>query len=218
MKCRKEMMAKVITAFLSVMLITPSAVNVATYNDFIDIKETTHEIAEKARSIGLPETHDIIVNAQKLWHEADQAINNEEYDKPEMITYYSENDVRLLAQVCFCEARGIKSKTEVACIMWTILNRHDFGYGSIKDIVTAPNQFSYYSSAPTISDYGYDLVGLASDVLERWNNEKNGVYDVGRVLPKDYLWYSGDGKHNKFRNQYKTSSYWDYSLKNPYDN
>ena len=31
----------------------------------------------------------------------------------------------MLAKVAYCESRGIKSKTEIACVMWVILNRVD---------------------------------------------------------------------------------------------
>lgn len=141
---------------------------------------------------------------------------------PEQTTvlYYTENDVTMLAKVAFCEARGIKSKTEIACVMWTILNRLDSGkYGSsIASIVTAPNQFAYYRSARTVSDYGYDLKELARDVLSRWNQEKNGETEVGRVLPASYCWYTGDGRANHFRNAYRGGNRWNYSLPSPYEN
>jgi len=214
----KKMIAKLLSAFLGVTILLPSTVNAATYDELVEIKETSHSIAQQARSIGLPETNEIIVEAKALWHEADQKIQRKEYDQPIATTYYVEEDVELLSKVAFCEARGIQSKTEIACIMWTILNRHDNGYGSIRDIITAPNQFAYYSSAPTISDYGYDLRALAQDVLDRWNQERNGAKEVGRVLPKDYLWYSGDGTRNYFRNQYRSGSNWNYSLESPYEN
>lgn len=130
---------------------------------------------------------------------------------------YTATDAVMMARVMFLEARGIKSKTEIACIGWTILNRVDAGYGSIQKVITAPNQFAYRASASTTSDYGYDLVALATDVLDRWSREKAGQAAVGRVLPKGYLWYAGDGKHNYFRNQYKGGTRWTYSLPSPYE-
>ena len=130
---------------------------------------------------------------------------------------YTTTDAVMMARVMFLDARGIKSKTEIACIGWTILNRVDAGYGSIQKCITAPNQFAYRASAPTTSDYGYDLIALATDVLDRWSREKAGQAAVGRVLPKGYLWYAGDGKHNYFRNQYKGGTRWTYSLPSPYE-
>lgn len=130
---------------------------------------------------------------------------------------YTSTDAVMIARVMFLEARGIQSKTEIACVGWTILNRVDAGYGSISAVITAPNQFAYSASASTTSDYGYDLIALATDVLDRWSREKAGQTNVGRVLPKGYLWYAGDGKHNYFRNQYKGGTRWDYSLPSPYE-
>ena len=148
----------------------------------------------------------------------------QEYKAPEPeqtpVLYYTENDVTMLAKVAYCEARGIQSKTEIACVMWTILNRLDSGtYGSsIGAIVTAPNQFAYYRSARTVSAYGYDLKDLARDVLSRWNREKNGETQVGRVLPASYCWYTGDGRANHFRDAYRGGNRWNYSLPSPYEN
>lgn len=133
------------------------------------------------------------------------------------IKQYTSTDAVMMARVMFLEARGIQSKTEIACVGWTILNRVDAGYGSISAVITAPNQFAYSASASTTSDYGYDLIALATDVLDRWSREKAGQTSVGRVLPKGYLWYAGDGKHNYFRNQYQGGTRWDYSLPSPYE-
>lgn len=130
---------------------------------------------------------------------------------------YTATDAVMVARVMYLEARGIRSKTEIACVGWTILNRVDAGMGSIQAVITAPNQFAYRPSAPTTSDYGYDLVALATDVLDRWSREKAGEGNVGRVLPQGYLWYAGDGSHNYFRNQYKGGTRWTYSLSSPYE-
>lgn len=202
-----------LTTLILVALLMQIRAIAVTYQDLEIQKETAHEIAQKARELGLPDTHQIIQSAKELWEEANRAIENEEY---EIQLHYSEQDVAFLAKVAFCEARGIESKTEIACVMWTILNRCDNGYGTIKAVVTAPQQFAYYQKAPTVSGYGYDLVTLARDVLNRWSKEKNGIEDVGRVLPKEYLYFSGDGEHNYFKN--KESTRWDYSLPSPYEN
>ena len=147
-----------------------------------------------------------------------------DYNEPK---YYTEEDILLLARTAYCEGRGIPSKMELACVMWTVLNRVDCDWqndfkdkNTIKEVVLQPKQFAYSESAPLVTDYGYDLYELAQDVLDRWSREKNGDPDPGRVLPKEYLWYAskGDG-HNYFRTVYRGSNivYWDYSLPNPYE-
>lgn len=136
---------------------------------------------------------------------------------------YSSADAVMIARTMFNESRGIQSKTEIACIGWTALNRVDAGSkagfrDTIAGVLTQPNQFAYSAGAPTTSDYGYNLVELATDVLDRWSREKAGQTNVGRVLPRDYMWYAGDGKHNYFRNKYQGGTRWNYSLPSPYEN
>ena len=129
--------------------------------------------------------------------------------------HYNVLDVEVMAKILYREARGISSKTEQACVCWVICNRVDAGYaGTPTEVMTSPSQFAYIENTPIDPE----LYALAGDVLERWNREKNGETDVGRVLPKDYLWFSGDGAHNHFRNQYSGGSRWDYSLPSPYEN
>jgi hypothetical protein len=171
-------------------------------------QEKAHQIAQTAREMGLPETDPIITRASAIWNEN------------AYIQYYTDDDAIMLAKTMFGEARGIRSETELACIAWTVLNRVDAGYGSIGQVVTAHKQFAYHSSNPTVNDYGIDLLSLSYDVLTRWNNEKNGQADVGRVLPSDYLWYNANrvGSHNYFYNVYEGKIKWNYSLQSPYTN
>ena len=137
-----------------------------------------------------------------------------EQTKPPYVMYYDESDIVMLAKLMYQECGGVPSDTEKACVVWTVLNRVDEYGGTIYEVVTAKNQFAYYNDRP-VDDALYQL---AKDVLTRWNNEKNGEVNVGRVLPPDYLWFSGDGEHNHFRNAYKGQfSIWDYSLETPYE-
>lgn len=135
-------------------------------------------------------------------------------------------DAIMLAQLVYGEAPGVYSLTEQACVMWTVLNRIDIGdhhgdsaqYGdSIEEIITS-GAYYYESWFGTTDHYGRDLIWLAEDVLDRWEREKAGETDVGRVLPADYLWFCGDGEHNYFRNAYESPyDEWDYSLPSPYE-
>ena len=135
---------------------------------------------------------------------------------------YTKSDATVIAKIMYGEARGIKSKTEIACIAWCILNRVDAGMGkSIEAVATAKSQFYYKAGAPTVSDHGYDLVALATDVLDRWSREKAGQTNVGRVLPKQYKWYAGDGSHNWFYPSWprKRAQRWNFkSAQSPYPN
>lgn len=133
------------------------------------------------------------------------------------VMYYTEDEVTMVAKVLKCECGGLPSVTEQACVAWVVCNRVDsdeFDGNTISDIVTARYQFAYYPN----TEVDDELYELALDVLSRWNAERNGEASVGRVLPKDYTYFTGDGVHNYFRNAYKGNySIWDYSLPSPYE-
>ena len=131
-----------------------------------------------------------------------------------------EADVTMIAKTIYGEAQGIWSLTEQAAVAWTICNRADStGYGmgkSIKYVVTFQDQFHGYSPYhPVYDDYGRDLRILAADVIIMWQMEKDG-YDVMRVLPKEYKWFSGLDGHNVFRDEYKGGNRWGWELPSPY--
>lgn len=133
------------------------------------------------------------------------------------VMYYTEDEVVMMAKLLYRECRGVPSKTQQACVAWSVCNRVDsdeFDGSTITEIVTAKRQFVYRENTP-VWDELYDL---ALDVLTRWNAERNGEVSVGRVLPKDYTFFSGDSERNYFRNAYKGDySIWDYSLESPYE-
>ena len=112
---------------------------------------------------------------------------------------YTDADAKMIARVIWGEARGIRSQTERACIAWTVLNRVDHYGWSIKKTVTMRGQFYYSNRFPVTQEN----LWLARDVLKRWSNEKAGAKNVGRVLPRGYMWYAGNGRHNVFRNRYR---------------
>ena len=122
-------------------------------------------------------------------------------------------EAELIGRTIWGEAGGIKSEAERAAVAWCILNRVDASGESIREVVTAPNQFHGYKSRGVCPQQHIDL---ATDVLIRWKAEKQGRDDVGRVLPADYLYFMGDGKHNHFTTEYLGTDYWDWSLTDPY--
>lgn len=127
---------------------------------------------------------------------------------------WTDEEVIVLAKMLWGEARGVSSDAEKAACVWCVLNRVDHGYGDIITVVTAPEQFVGYNAKNPIDD---DLITLCIDVLSRWYAEREGQVEVGRVLPADYLWFSGDGERNHFRNAYRGGDRWDWSLPSPYE-
>ena len=127
---------------------------------------------------------------------------------------WTDREANLLAKMLWGETRGNKSVTEIAACVWCVLNRVDYYDSTITDIVTAPHQFAGCRSKNPVDPY---LKEIAEDVLARWFDEKDGNPDAGRVLPADYMWFTGDGKHNIFTNAFKDGQIWDWSLPSPYE-
>lgn len=132
----------------------------------------------------------------------------------EKIPLYEE-ELIILAKIIYREARGIKDTSHKAAVVWCILNRVDsdiFDGDTIKEIATAPHQFCWVEKTPVKEEF-YEL---AKDVIIRWELEKMGYSDVGRVLPKEYTFFAAHKKINRFRTGYRTKDYWDWSLESPY--
>ena len=142
--------------------------------------------------------------------------NNEaEVIEPKIENPFTNEEIDYITKTVWGEARGL-SKTQQAGVVWTILNRFDDGrFGKeIIDVITAPNQFAGYKSTHPVVPEVRDLV---VDVLDRYSQEKAGIENVGRVLPKDYLYFRGNGKINLFSKIWKSNDIWDWSLESPYD-
>lgn len=172
------------------------------------IYEVIYTPEVKAKPV-IDEIHDVIV--EKDGKEEDYSV------------YINEDDVELIANVIFGEARGIDSTEQKAAVAWCILNRLDSGrWGtSIYNVVSARNQFDGFNPDRR---YSYDELlilhdcrKLARDVLERYYHEKFSDKEVGRVLPKDYLFFYGQDGINKFTKEWRDyDSLWDWSLESPY--
>ena len=124
-------------------------------------------------------------------------------------------EVEMLAKTIWAEARGVPSTARQAAVAWCALNRLDVGtFGdTLAEVLSKPYQFAYDPASPVTDEF----LALADDVLHRWYLEQNGVEDVGRTLPEDYLFFEGDGLRNHFRKTYeKTGATWDWSLPDPY--
>lgn len=166
------------------------------------IEETSRISIEETTELVIPTTTKAVTTTEKI------TAKNTSY------TYYTEQDAIDIAKVLYRECRGVPSKTEQACVAWTILNRADKNNSSIRSIITAPNQFAFSNN----TKLDRELLGLAYDVLNRWSDEKDGIVDVGRVLPCEYLYFEGRNGRNHFRNRYNGNyDIWDYSLPSPYE-
>ena len=131
---------------------------------------------------------------------------------------YTEAEVEMIAKTVYGEALVTDSETEMSAVIWCILNRVDAdGYAcgkSIEYVITYPGQFSGYRKSNPVTP---EIDLLVRDVLDRWYAEKNGSEDVGRTLPAEYIYFIGDGYTNYFTTEWKSDTYWDWSLESPYE-
>ena len=122
-----------------------------------------------------------------------------------------------IAKTIYGEAM-VCSTTERATVAWCILNRADDARDAtpagVIAVVTKPHQFHGYAADNPVLP---ELKELALDVIGRWLDEKDGKADTGRVLPREYLFFYGDGKHNHFRTEWDGGQVWDWSLQSPYE-
>lgn len=126
-------------------------------------------------------------------------------------------EVEALTRMLYGEARGIPSDMEKAACVWCVLNRVDnldFP-DTVLAVLEQPHQFAGYSPNYPVTEKNK---AIATDVLTRWMEERAGVTDVGRVLPAEYLFFTGDGEHNIFTNEWCGDATWNWSLENPYEN
>ena len=128
-----------------------------------------------------------------------------------------EREIPYIAKTVWGEARGC-SITEQAAVVWCILNRVDsqlsYMPNNIIDVITQEEQFLGYREEFPVTDSIRELV---IDILTRWELEKAGQENVGRILPSEYLWFYGDGQHNHFRDSFYGGIQWSWSLESPYN-
>lgn len=113
-------------------------------------------------------------------------------------------DVEAIARTLYGECRGVESEAEKEAVAWVILNRLDAGYAdTVLGVVSAPGQFTGYSPEHPLWP---ELVEVARRVLTLHHREQLGE-SVARVLGPEYLWFSGDGVRNWFRDSYGGGTY-----------
>lgn len=168
----------------------------------------------------------LAVAAAFAWSGRPQEQEATETATPEPITLEFEDQEAIdpmeaskvaLAKMVWGEARGC-STTEQAATIWCVLNRYDSGdrfwADTVEGITTQPCQFYGYDPSNPVDP---DILALVEDVLARWMAEKECVGSVGRVLPKEYLYFTGDGVHNYFTTEWQGGQTWDWSLESPYE-
>lgn len=156
----------------------------------------------------------VIIEVAEPMPEPEPASLEEPEQEP--VSIFTEYDVELIGRTIWGEAGGVRSMAERAAVAWCILNRVDGRGITIQQAVTARKQFHGYRPAVLWGECPDEHLELARDVLQRWEAEKNGTEDVGRVLPAEYQYFVGDGERNHFTVEYQDGQYWSWTLKSPY--
>ncbi len=124
----------------------------------------------------------------------------------------TEEEETRLAKMVYGEDRE-NSLMERSATIWCAFNRAELWDMSISDVVTT-GAFHGYFSGQKAPDWARELV---RDVALRYALEQLGYEDVGRTLPKDYLYFAGGNGTNRFRTKDSGGEYWDWSAEDPYD-
>lgn len=150
---------------------------------------------------------------------ADLAVANEVIDAMKDEEYVvgftvTNTEIDMIAKTVWGEARGCNT-LEQSAVVWCILNRVDAGWGTIAEVITAPNQFHGYSSSFPVTE---DIKTVVEDVVARWKLEKVGCGNVGRTLPNRFLYFVADGTGigNIFRTSWNGGERWNWDCWNPY--
>ena len=150
-----------------------------------------------------------IVYARAAWEEQTSpapTVSTEEPAEPEQSEppvyyemYFTEDDVAEVAKMLWGEARGCTRDNQIKCA-WVVVNRVDDERfpDTIQGVLSQPSQFHGYDPTYPVTD---ELYSIAFDVLTRWSYEKQGI-PVRRELEKSYLYFTGNGVENIFREVY----------------
>ena len=196
---RKEKKLVVITA-----TVLPLVILWASFVLNAKVNALEEQVARDAAELRVPGAVD---------HIPEEPVQEESIEPEPVAPKLDPYEVELIGRTIWGEAGGIKSDAEKAAVAWCILNRVDAWDITIEEAVTTPQQFQGYRSW---GECPQEHLDLAADVLTRWELEKQGKENVGRVLPADYLFFLGDGKHNHFTTEFLGTDTWDWSLTDPY--
>ena len=120
-----------------------------------------------------------------------EAVQGNTSGAGEPVQTWTQQDMIDMADIMYWEACGISDEANIMGVGCVIMNRVDAGWGTLRQVMHAPNQFADFGGAPRYNQCGIDLWALAERVL-------NGE----RVIGPQYLYYGGDGHLNHFRTSY----------------
>lgn len=183
-----------------------------------NIIERTVKLTPKNNKIIIAEITKIELPKLEYFSDNIQVLVTDE-TREKILTLVDENikHIECLAKIIWLEGGGESIEYQSA-VAWTVFNHFDLGdWGdTLTDVITYPGHFAWDKYAP-INDIQLEL---AKDVFIRWHLEKEGFEDVGRTLPKEYIYFWANSKGEcRFNTVYGVKEgAWDWSLPSPYEN
>lgn len=116
----------------------------------------------------------------------------------EIVAKYSSYEVTLVAKTVWGEARGC-SRDEQKLVVWCICNRAEARDQSVEEVITAPHQFAGYDPDHPVEPA---IVEVVEEVLQAWARNEEALVLPPYATISNYQYFSGDGEHNWFREEY----------------
>lgn len=208
------MNVRIIDAVLTCILCFLMGAAVMLY--YTQMTESKSEPAQPIVNVYITIPNDEEIDVQSVDLGTVEIIEKEE--EPKEKKWYSEDDIRNMAKMCYGESMNVPTLDTIygersnqyqnACAMYTVLNRVDAGYGDISTVIKADGQFIGYKASNPVD---WRLYNLAQKVIEDWATGEEKL----RVLPSEYLYFRGDGKHNYFRTQ--NGAKYDWHIPDPFE-
>ena len=124
--------------------------------------------------------------------------------------FFTDEETDMVAKTVWGEARGCSALQQEA-VVWCILNRVDDERfpNSIAGVTTQPNEFFGYSESNPVDE---DIRKLTRKVMIVWATEEMMPADGReRVLPREYVFFSGNGIENTFTTKWLGGVVWDWT-------
>ena len=125
------------------------------------------------------------------------------------IKCFTEEELEMVAKTVWGEARGC-SNIQQEAVAWCILNRVDDGRfpDSIVGVITQPWQFCGYDEGNPVDEDIYEAV---RKVLLVWATEEMmPAFGRERVLPREYVYFTGDGYENIYSTECQGGVIWNW--------
>ena len=130
-----------------------------------------------------------------------------ELDKP-LTRIWTYEEAEMIARTVWGEARGC-SDVQKAAVAWCILTRVDSPRfpDSVVGVVTSPGQFAGYNPTNPVDSH---ILAIVVEALRWWTVEEIIPAEGWRILPPEYLYFSGNGYKNIFTTEYMGGVVWEW--------